>query len=281
MRRFAIALTLLAVLPAAPGFSETPLGTSFAYQGYLADDQGAPENGVFDFRFILYDAAVGGNQVGPIVTRGDVTVTEGRFNVSLDFGVTAFTGYRRWVETLVRPGDSTGTYDTVLPRQELKPNPHSLWSSTTPWSGISGKPAGFADGVDDDTTYAAGSGLLMEDNVIRIAPDGITTTMIQDGQVDVTDLWLPGVDARYVNETQLRAGVDPTPAMCNGWEAVVFSTPWFSSPPAVVISPDDVSGTISPPNTYCVLNGVKYNGFEYCCFGTTPNYIRWIAVAVN
>jgi hypothetical protein len=54
-------------------------------------------------------------------------------------------------------------------------------------------PAGFADGVDNDTTYTVGAGLSMQDNEIRIPQAGVTASMIHDGQVDVSKLNLPNV----------------------------------------------------------------------------------------
>jgi hypothetical protein len=51
----------------------------------------------------------------------------------------------------VRPGASTGSYSPLLPRQELAATPNALFSRGAPWAGLSGVPAGFADGVDNDT----------------------------------------------------------------------------------------------------------------------------------
>ena len=138
------------------------VGTAFTYQGRLTD-AGSPANGSYDLQFALFDAAGGGTQVGPTVTREDAVVTGGLFTVSLDFGA-VFTGSRRWLEVAVRPGTSTGAYTPLAGRQELTPSPNALFSSVAPWAGISGKPAGFADDVDNDsggdiTAVAAGTGL--------------------------------------------------------------------------------------------------------------------------
>jgi len=118
------------VLAQGPGpqggdVSQASLGTAFTYQGRLADG-GSPANGSYDFRFILYDDAVGGSQVGGIVTVDDHTVTEGLFTVLLDFGSSAFTGDARYLEVAVRPGASTGDYSTLSPRQALTPAPYAL-----------------------------------------------------------------------------------------------------------------------------------------------------------
>jgi hypothetical protein len=105
------------------------VGTAFSYQGKLTD-AGAPANGSYDVRFILFDADVGGAQVGPIETRTGLTVANGLFTVILDFGP-VFTGNRRWLELAVRPGGSSGAYAVLSPRQELTPAPNALFSTVT------------------------------------------------------------------------------------------------------------------------------------------------------
>jgi hypothetical protein len=143
------------------------LGTAITYQGRLADG-GVAANGSYDFQFTLYNAETGGAQVGSLVPRDDVLVSEGYFTVQLDFGVGAFGSEARWLEVAVRPGTSTGSYTVLNPRQALTPAPSALYAasagsassaSSVPWSGLSGVPAGFADGLDNDTLYSAGTGL--------------------------------------------------------------------------------------------------------------------------
>ncbi len=104
--------------------AQGPIGTSFTYQGQLKDG-GLLANGPYDFQFSLYDAASGGSQVGSTLTRDDVGVTDGLFTVELDFG-DVFDGNERWLEIAVRPGDSTGAYTTLAPRQQLTAAPYAL-----------------------------------------------------------------------------------------------------------------------------------------------------------
>jgi hypothetical protein len=144
--------------PESGAGSQADLGTEFTYQGRLLDGD-SPAEGDYDFRFILYDAQSGGSQVGSVEALEDVTVTEGLFTVALDFGSAAFTGQARWLEIGVRPWDSTGDFTTLTPRQELTAAPYALYARGAPWGGLTGVPAGFADGVDDDTAYTAGAGL--------------------------------------------------------------------------------------------------------------------------
>src|SRR5574341_1283200 len=119
-----------------------PLGTAFTYQGQLQDG-GSPANGSFDLRFILYTADVGGAQVGPIVTRDDVALSNGLLTVQLDFGGGVFSGEARFLEIAVRPGSSSGAdpYTLLSPRQPLTGAPYALYATaagSVPWTGLTG-----------------------------------------------------------------------------------------------------------------------------------------------
>ena len=137
-----------------------PVGAAFTYQGRLTDG-GSPANGSYDFQFRLYDAADGGSQVGSTVTQEDTPVTDGLFTVELDFGSDVFAGDARWLEIGVRASGTIGAYTILTPRQAITAAPYALYSLRAPWFGLTGVPADFADGVDDDTIYAAGTGLTL------------------------------------------------------------------------------------------------------------------------
>ncbi len=161
---------------------QTTVETAFTYQGRLTDD-GNPADGTYDFRFILYDDASGGSAVGSAVTLEDVAVVDGLFTVRLDFGGAAFGGEARWLEVAVRPGSSTGAYTTLTPRQPLTAAPYALYSLSAPWSGLTGVPSGFADGVDDDTTYTAGTGLELSGGAFSLATAYRLPQSCADGQI--------------------------------------------------------------------------------------------------
>ena len=114
-----------APMPESTFSVQAAVGTAFLYEGRLMDS-GSPANGLYDFRFKLYDAATGGRVVGSTVNRDDVRVENGLFTVTLDFGPQAFNGEARWLEIAVRPGDSTGAYTTLHPRQPIMPVPYAL-----------------------------------------------------------------------------------------------------------------------------------------------------------
>ena len=140
--------------PEAALSTTSPLGEAFTYQGQLRDATG-PVNATCHLQFTLWDAIEGGSLVAAMSPLENVLLQDGFFTVQLDFGVAAFQGDSRWLEVSVScPAGSD--YVTLTPRQELTASPYAL---STPWSGLSGVPAGFADGVDDDTTYSPGFGL--------------------------------------------------------------------------------------------------------------------------
>lgn len=170
---FLASFTLLALLLGAAGGAAVSLaigettgesaGTAFTYQGRLDDGDG-PAVGAFDFEFRLYPAAGGEeDQVGPTVSHSDVAVSDGLFTVLLDFGAGVFDGEARYLEIRVRPAGEGG-FTILDPRQPLTAAPYALYSHTSLWDGLIDVPAGFADGVDDDTlaTLSCSNGQVAE-----------------------------------------------------------------------------------------------------------------------
>lgn len=101
-----------------------PLGTAFTYQGQLQKN-GSPYNGTCSFQFSLWDAVSGGAQVGSTLTQTGVTVSNGLFTVTLDFGTGVFTGDARWLQIAVQCSGDSG-YTTLSPRQALTAAPYAL-----------------------------------------------------------------------------------------------------------------------------------------------------------
>ena len=130
------------------------------------------------------------------VSNGLFTV---QLNTAGEFGPNAFNGQARWLEVDVRTNNNIllNNFTVLSPRQLLTPTPHAAFAlnssnatfalnagtalnasfaatvadgsvtssklapGAVSWNSISGIPAGFADGVDNDTTYAAGTGLSL------------------------------------------------------------------------------------------------------------------------
>jgi hypothetical protein len=139
---------------------------SFTYQGILKQD-GFAAYGTYDFQFDLYQFDTGGTPLGPSNLRSAVNVSNGLFTVPLDFGSGVFNADSRWLQISVKTNASPSPHAVLTPRQELTPTPHAVYAhnalraNAVPWSGVESLPGGFADGVDNDTTYAAGTGLTL------------------------------------------------------------------------------------------------------------------------
>ena len=118
-----IALTLLSLLSIIT--QAAPLGTAFTYQGQL-NDGGQPAGGIYDLRFVIYDAASDGSIVAGPITNSPVGVTNGLFTTELDFGAGVFTGDARWLEITVRTNGSTDDFTLLSPRQPLTTAPYAI-----------------------------------------------------------------------------------------------------------------------------------------------------------
>lgn len=156
---------------------------AFTYQGFLRVN-GTPATGSFNMRFSLYDASTGGTQQGATVTLNNVSVVNGLFTVALNFGgLTLWDGSPRWLQIEVADPPSSTNYVPIQPRVEIRPTPYSFFAYRSLWGGLIDVPAGFADGIDNDTTYSAGAGLQLTDTTFSIAPNGVVTSMIANGAV--------------------------------------------------------------------------------------------------
>ncbi|GIV16423.1 MAG: hypothetical protein KatS3mg022_1858 [Armatimonadota bacterium] len=178
----------------------------FTYQGMLKAF-GIPANGNHDFQFSLWTANSGGSQVGPTITRTGISVSNGLFTTELDFG-NVWDGNERYLQIAVRPSGS-GSYTTLSPRVKVNRVPYSqlaFVALSVPWSGISGIPAGFADGVDNDTTYTAGAGLQLVGNTFSIANGGVVSAMLADSAVTTIKIADGAVTDAKLSATGVAAG---------------------------------------------------------------------------
>jgi len=130
--------------------ASAPLSTSFTYQGRL-EANALPVNDTCNLRFILYNAEVGGTQIGPLQEQTGVTVRGGLFTVKLDFGDAAFDGNDRWLEIGVQCAGDSGL--TIFTRQALTATPYALYATGAAWDGLVDVPEDLVDG-DSDTLAA-------------------------------------------------------------------------------------------------------------------------------
>jgi len=120
----------VAAAGASPALAQTPASTAFTYQGELRAE-GAVVNGPKDVRFRLFDAEVGGNQIGSELSAAGLQIQDGRFTVQLDFGAAAFQGEARWLEVRVADPGSPN-YTTLTPRQAITAAPMALYALNAP-----------------------------------------------------------------------------------------------------------------------------------------------------
>ncbi len=173
---------LLAVAPiflAAGTLSAATISPVFTYQGRLTEE-GEPANGEYDFRFTLQGAEVGASQIGNTLTNRPVTVTDGVFNVSLDFGAGPFDGNPLWLELGVRANGSVDDYATLSPRQPITATPYALRAESLNGTVSAGQVTGSISNQQ-----------LPADVALRTGGNNFTGTQNLTGTLDVTGFqWL-------------------------------------------------------------------------------------------
>jgi hypothetical protein len=161
---------------------QTSAGTAFTYQGQLKHD-GSPVNGTCDFEFGLWDSSSGGLQVSDTTTQTvpSVTVTNGLFTASIDFGASAFNGDARWLDIQV---NCTGAF-VPLTRQAVTAAPYSLFALST----------GALQGRSITTTApATGQVLKWNGSVWAPAGDAIGWSLTGNGGTDASTSFLGTTD---------------------------------------------------------------------------------------
>ena len=90
---------------------------------------GNPLSGTCDLQFTLWNAEMGGTQIGIAQTKIALSVSNGLFTVVLDFGATPFAGDARWLEVTVRSPAGSGSY-TFLSRVTAHGGADGLYAKT-------------------------------------------------------------------------------------------------------------------------------------------------------
>ncbi|MCC6191224.1 MAG: hypothetical protein IT318_19555 [Anaerolineales bacterium] len=167
----ASALNVAAVLSAPLG-SPVTVPNLVGFEGYLTDGEGDPlPDDTYDLTFRVYAVAVDGTA---LYTETQTITTAGGLYSALIGAVTTlpanlFDG-ERWI------GVTVDQDDELTPRTRVASVPFALnaenantagsaeSAEAVAWAGVTGKPAGFADGIDNDsggdiTGVGAGTGL--------------------------------------------------------------------------------------------------------------------------
>jgi hypothetical protein len=114
-------------------------GSLFTYQGRLGDGTNLA-NGNYEILFRPFGVLTGGSQL-TVPNIRPVTVTNGLFTTTLDFGSTIFTGSPCYLQLEIRTNGAAG-YTILIPRQQVTPTPYAVFSGTasTVPSGAIGSP---------------------------------------------------------------------------------------------------------------------------------------------
>jgi hypothetical protein len=128
------ALALLSTfnLTCATAFAQ---GTAFTYQGRL-NDSGSPANGTYDLRFALFATNQLGSPAAPTLTNTGVSVSNGLFTTTMDFGSGIFVGSNSWLEVSART-NGVGPFSTLVPRQPITPAPYAVFAENVSPTGFS------------------------------------------------------------------------------------------------------------------------------------------------
>ncbi len=181
------------------------------YQGRLTTATGEPvADGAYFIRFQIYDAATAGTSLwnsgiqAVIVSGGAYTYVLGK-DVPLPDGL--FGSENRWL------GITVGIDPEMTPRSQLLSSVYSFVSQnadSVDWNGIRSMPAGFADGIDDNsgditavnTSGGLTGGVTSGDANLSLATGGVTSTHIANSTIVDADI-APGanISASKINGT--------------------------------------------------------------------------------
>jgi hypothetical protein len=148
------------------------------YQGVLmrpGPDPVIVSNGVYRLKFRLYDSPTGGVPIelkcGDCAdgtnTEVSVQTQNGVFTTLLRWpdNPPIYPQIPKWMEIATAEGQQ---WVGLQPRVPIVPVPFAHYAWATHWTNTLGLPPGFADGVDNDTTYAAGVGLNLSQNAFSV-----------------------------------------------------------------------------------------------------------------
>lgn len=102
-----------------------PIPTAFTYQGELVHSN-LPVTAQYDFQFSLFTDPVDGFEVAGPLHLDDISVTDGLFSITLDFGEMAVGREALWLDISLRETGSADPFVVLEPRQAITAAPFAL-----------------------------------------------------------------------------------------------------------------------------------------------------------
>jgi hypothetical protein len=158
--------------------------TAFNYQGKLIDTGAAQST--YQMQFALFDALTGGTQLGGIIANPAVTVNQGVFSVTLDFGASVFTGADRFLQISVRRNTSEA-YTVLSPREKIASSPYSVRTLSAAQADVAldANKLGGLDANQYVTTATVGSSFIKNSTTPQTANFNISGNGIVSGNLGV------------------------------------------------------------------------------------------------
>ncbi len=172
MRSLPVSILRVAAIAALSGAQVRGQGvvdTTFTYQGQLKRGTVSVTDAC-DFKFALFKAPTGGIPLSPTLAETGLQVTNGLFDVPLNFGAAAFKGEQRFLEVEVMcPGDAAWTI--MSPRHALTAAPYASVALKT--IGIDGNSLDAPDGSPTNAVQVDNTGKVrMEKGGLLVFDDG-------------------------------------------------------------------------------------------------------------
>ena len=255
-------------------------GNAISYQGQLYAS-GALANTNYDFRFAVFDAPTNGNQISVYVTNSAVPVSNGLFNVTLNFGPRVFNGTDNgsndWMDIAVR-AIGVSAFTPLVPRQPILPVPYALFAtsasnllgslqatqivgtvSSTVLSGAYSNAVNFVNGSNTFNGAFSGNGA----NLTNLNASQLLTGTVSDARLQT--------DVALLDQSQTFTALN-----------TFSSTVTFNGSDSFT-GPNTFSGanTFSGGNTFTGINTFSNNGnyFQGNFFGN--GLVGWIAITAT
>ena len=160
--------------------AQTP--TTFTYQGRLYDGA-VPADGNYVLRITPFGLATGGLPLAPAVDTPPLSVVEGIFSTTLDFGAGVFAGAPVWLEIEVQAPESG--FELLAPRQPVNPTPYAINADTL--DGMDApQPAGPSGNVVAFSTGEILNGAAVVSSAPILMGFGSHTVQVIDGSGEST-----------------------------------------------------------------------------------------------